>query len=334
MKSLNNELIVHRNEAFTIDKTIQNKDGSPYIISSELNNPYFLITVSNTRYVVENRYIYSKWLNLENFPRFRNTNAVNLKIFKNGSSSKYNSFDDITSLTNNNLILPESIILAGSVIKKGTILNGLEYDDGQLAVDISINSNSYIADGSSIISGSTLKQGSVINFIDIDTDTILADDLEITTQLLKDIVAFGEVNGKFYISEIGDDVFYAEENGVIKYKYWKENVGWTEYICRIITSYTQEITKQWIDQNYVYSITLVSASTTMRQYLENLCTLYNIDFNETTTNKQMYDELEEAGYAFDEYFDYNRPIGGPYTTFTPILVPTKMTVSSNTEGKL
>ena len=41
MKSFNNELIIHHGETFTIDKTVQNKDGSPYIISSELENYIF-----------------------------------------------------------------------------------------------------------------------------------------------------------------------------------------------------------------------------------------------------------------------------------------------------
>ena len=70
MKSYSNELTVRRNEAFTIDRLLRNKDGSPYIISSKLQNPYFLITVTSTNYSVSNRYIKNYWLDLSDFPRF------------------------------------------------------------------------------------------------------------------------------------------------------------------------------------------------------------------------------------------------------------------------
>ena len=43
MQVLRNELKVYRGENFTIDKLLKNRDGSPYIISNELQNPYWLI---------------------------------------------------------------------------------------------------------------------------------------------------------------------------------------------------------------------------------------------------------------------------------------------------
>ena len=67
MKTLNNILVVHRNETFTLDKIVQNRDGSPYIVSAELENPYWLLTVSSTRYDQKDRYIQNWWLDLSNY---------------------------------------------------------------------------------------------------------------------------------------------------------------------------------------------------------------------------------------------------------------------------
>ena len=39
MKVFNNEITIHRGETFSMDKVIQNKDGSPYIVSNRLVNP-------------------------------------------------------------------------------------------------------------------------------------------------------------------------------------------------------------------------------------------------------------------------------------------------------
>ena len=99
MKILNNEIVVHRNETFSIDKIVQNKDGSPYIISNKLSNPYFLISISTTRYAQNNRYIKNYWLDLSKYPRFTSTNAVNLLDIKQSANSAvpiHSSFEEIT----------------------------------------------------------------------------------------------------------------------------------------------------------------------------------------------------------------------------------------------
>lgn len=110
MRILNNELVVHRGEAFTIDKTIVNKDGTPYIISSKLNNPYFLISVSTTKYEQQNRYIKNYWLNLANFPKFVSTQPLNINVFKSAKASSgsavslYNDFSDMEYNETDNVI--------------------------------------------------------------------------------------------------------------------------------------------------------------------------------------------------------------------------------------
>ena len=80
MRVFNHELIVRRNETFTIDKIIQNRDGSPYLISSEMQNPHFVITVSSTLYPTDDGYAYHAWLPYEG-PRFYSTVPVDITMF-------------------------------------------------------------------------------------------------------------------------------------------------------------------------------------------------------------------------------------------------------------
>lgn len=75
MQVHNNVITVTRGETFTVSKIIKNRDYSPYIVSSKLANPYWLLTVTSSRYNQANRYVLNKWLNLVNFPRFEITKA-------------------------------------------------------------------------------------------------------------------------------------------------------------------------------------------------------------------------------------------------------------------
>lgn len=92
MKTYNNELIVYRGEVFTIDKYLVNKDGSPFIISSKLSNPYFLLTVGSDLYKPE--YVYNKWLEIasplsqsndvQKIARFDSTVPVEVQLGEDG----------------------------------------------------------------------------------------------------------------------------------------------------------------------------------------------------------------------------------------------------------
>lgn len=167
MKVFDNELVVQRGETFTLSKIIENKDGSPYIISSELNEPYWLVTVASGQFDYEDRYICNKWLSLKNALRFYTTKPVNL------NDMGYHSWSTTP--------LP------------------LGYEG-----DKSVGYANYA-------------------------------------------------------------VFMLEENGVKSYKYWKyksNNLNnydgdWVDYICYINTVFTRDVTKEWNEQNYLYSINLV-----------------------------------------------------------------------------
>ncbi len=61
MYSLGNDVYVTRGEAWTYDSLIVNKDGSPYIVSNEYPNPYFLFKMSSVNYEVNERYYDEIW---------------------------------------------------------------------------------------------------------------------------------------------------------------------------------------------------------------------------------------------------------------------------------
>lgn len=87
MKTFNNEIIVRRNETFTIDKIIETRSGAPYIISNRMQNPFFLITITNSLYNQKDRYMCNVWIPIE-LPRFESTVPVNLADFEKLDGSK------------------------------------------------------------------------------------------------------------------------------------------------------------------------------------------------------------------------------------------------------
>lgn len=265
MKTFNNELIVHRGETFTIDKTIQNKDGSPYIISSELQNPYFLLTVSTTQYEQDKRYLVNYWLDLSEAKRFKSTQAFDLMSLKAGEDSDEpmypNGFDSITARVSS-------------------------VDNGEI-----------------------------------------------------DCIAYGWLDGNFVCLDYTDCVFFVEySDGHKEYKYWddtplgdQKRVGWVNYKCKIVKLFTQQETREWVEQSYVYSIRLV-AGQLMTDYLQSLCATNNIDYT-GLTKEEMYTLLVGAGQTFSKNFNIDRVIGD-YDVVKPILTPTKLSVLSDINGGL
>lgn len=185
MKTFNNELVIHRGETFSMDKVVQNKDGSPYIVSNKLKNPYVLVAVSTTRYDQNKRYLLNQWLPLTDKPRFSITDPIDLTSFKtdvNGTVSKYTSFDDVN-------------------IRKPVLGSGG-----------------------------------------------------------KDCIVSGYIGDRFVFYDYDDCVLYLEnEQGIKEYRYWNlEQEGLLKYEFRITCPFTQDITSEWVEQSYVYSMTLMS----------------------------------------------------------------------------
>lgn len=102
MRILGTDIYAQRNETFGIDFTVRNADGTPYIVSSELDNPYLLLSIASTNYKQDNRYIKNYWLDMSNYPRFENTlpfDLTSLMTTSGGSTPRYTSFAAATYLS-------------------------------------------------------------------------------------------------------------------------------------------------------------------------------------------------------------------------------------------
>ncbi len=232
MKVFNNEITIHRGETFSMDKVIQNKDGSPYIVSRRLKNSCVLISVSTTRYAQDERYKLNKWLRLTN-KLFDSTEPFNLKSLMttpNGTTPHYpNGFTDITE-------------------RKYAV-----DDTGKPLLD---------------------KDGKEIGYY----------------------IAEGWLGDEHVWYDYDDCVFYVEDDEDVRdYRYWDLDNKWTKYEFRITCPFTQAETSQWIEQSYVYSITLVSG--------------------------EWNDNREEKDPPFSSF-----------DSVQPLLIPTKLSVLSSING--
>ena len=70
MRTLGKQIIVSRGEVFTMAREIVRQDGSPYVLRSQLENPYLLIAVSSNTYKLEGKYLKNYWLDLSSYPKF------------------------------------------------------------------------------------------------------------------------------------------------------------------------------------------------------------------------------------------------------------------------
>lgn len=93
MKSNDNELIVYRNETFAIDKTVVNRDGTPFIVG-QLTNPHLMLTVTDTKFTSQERYKVNYFLPLLGvLPLFEFTNVIPLEEVLNADGEQqYSSF--------------------------------------------------------------------------------------------------------------------------------------------------------------------------------------------------------------------------------------------------
>lgn len=80
MRVYNHEMTIRRGEAFTIDKIIQNRDGSPYVLPKMLK-PCFVVTVSSSLYPNETSIVYRNFIDASSMPMFEDTRPVNVLDF-------------------------------------------------------------------------------------------------------------------------------------------------------------------------------------------------------------------------------------------------------------
>jgi hypothetical protein len=108
MKINIHDLTIYRGETFTICKSLQNRDGTPYIISDSLGDgdAYFLISIVSSTYSQDKKYEKNYWLSLKNFPRFTETVPIALQDLDN----IHGTFDDIVIKKDNDVYYFEATI--------------------------------------------------------------------------------------------------------------------------------------------------------------------------------------------------------------------------------
>lgn len=125
MKIHGNEITVHRGETFTIDFSFVNKDDSPYVVSNRVDNPYILIAVTDSKFMVADRYIKNYWLNLSNWHKFYYTRVLDIRSFMSESedgTQLYNSFADLVDPQDSTLYtLPQGWVDGNQVTCSGDI---------------------------------------------------------------------------------------------------------------------------------------------------------------------------------------------------------------------
>lgn len=70
MRTLDKQIIVTRGEVFVMSREVVRQDGSPYVLRSQLDNPYLLISVSSNTYKLKGKYLKNYWLDLSSYPKF------------------------------------------------------------------------------------------------------------------------------------------------------------------------------------------------------------------------------------------------------------------------
>lgn len=127
MRVYNHEIVIRRGEAFTIDKTIQNRDGSPYILP-KMPKPCFVVTVSNSLYPNENSIVYRNFIDVSSMPMFVDTRPVNVLDFTypDGVTKLYpNGWSDLTLGPPGGYVNGELIIYTTS---DTSVVPGYDYD--------------------------------------------------------------------------------------------------------------------------------------------------------------------------------------------------------------
>lgn len=98
MQVFKDEIQITRGENCTYDTIVKNNDNSPYLISSKLVNPYWLITIATGKYYEHGRAVFNYWLpipkrTVTNIKLFRPLSTANFGVADPWYSS-YNILDD------------------------------------------------------------------------------------------------------------------------------------------------------------------------------------------------------------------------------------------------
>ena len=124
-------------------------------------------------------------------------------------------------------------------------------------------------------------------------------------------------------------VYVSTENGIRKYKYWKDN-KFVDYEFRIVKYFGNDITKEWTENAYTYSITFIAGQNTYG-YLQSIWK------SEWGTIPATVEEAWEIAIANEPELINIIEQPTPICNYSDVLVfvePSKLTVLSDIKGSL
>lgn len=130
MKIYSDSIQVMRGESWTYDAQLVNNDGSPYIISNQLQNPYFCVTVATGKYTEDGRYVHHFWSKFEN-PAYEQAEATDTTEATSEASIMLlaDDSDETTTLTEVRYMNDTpSISTSGTVFVNGAYYIVYNYD--------------------------------------------------------------------------------------------------------------------------------------------------------------------------------------------------------------
>lgn len=102
MKLFDTDIVVQRGEAFQLNFEILTPQGTPYIIPADINNSYFVLTVTSSGNYTDGRYKKDWWMKVDDSTlRFKETDFIDLTKFidsEGGTTYLYPNWDRVGDL--------------------------------------------------------------------------------------------------------------------------------------------------------------------------------------------------------------------------------------------
>ena len=103
MKLFDTNIVVQRGEGFQLNFEILTPQGTPYVIPADINNPYFVLTVTSSGNYTNGRYKKDWWMKVDDStPRFKETDFVDLTKFtttEGGTTHPYSNWNNVGKLS-------------------------------------------------------------------------------------------------------------------------------------------------------------------------------------------------------------------------------------------
>lgn len=103
MKLFDTDIVVQRGEAFQLNFEILTPQQTPYIIPADIDNPYFVLTVTSSGNYTKGRYKKDWWMKVDDTtPRFKETDFIDLTKFtttNGGTTHPYSNWNNVGKLS-------------------------------------------------------------------------------------------------------------------------------------------------------------------------------------------------------------------------------------------